>query len=93
MILLVPLALALPARARAQDADTIPDPAAPEVVTIPDPVRAFIEGFNPEDEDFFAHPPERTDLHRHAVHPISPTRHIRCDNAQLPPVVPHLRCA
>ena len=53
MILLVPLALALPARAGAQDADTIPDPAAPEVVTIPDPVRAFIEGFNPEDEDFF----------------------------------------
>ena len=57
-------ALALPAHARAQDEDSIPDPAAPEVETIPDPVRAFIEGFNPEDDDFFAHPPDRTDLLR-----------------------------
>lgn len=64
VILLVALALALPAHAWAQDEDSIPDPAAPEVESIPDPVRAFIEGFNPEDEDFFAHPPDRTDLLR-----------------------------
>ena len=57
-------ALALPAHAWAQDEDSIPDPAAPVVESIPDPVRAFIEGFNPEDEDFFAHPPDRTDLLR-----------------------------
>ena len=62
VILLV--ALALPAHAWAQDEDSIPDPAAPVVESIPDPVRAFIEGFNPEDEDFFAHPPDRTDLLR-----------------------------
>jgi hypothetical protein len=64
VILALALALALPARARAQDVDSIPDPAAPQVDTIPDPVWAFIEGFNPEDEDFFAHPPDRTDLLR-----------------------------
>ena len=64
VILLVALALALPAHAWAQDEDSIPDPGVPEVESIPDPVRAFIEGFNPEDEDFFAHPPDRTDLLR-----------------------------
>lgn len=58
------LAFALTARARAQDVDSIPDPSAPRAVTIPDPVHAFIEGFNPQDEDFFAHPPDRTDLLR-----------------------------
>jgi hypothetical protein len=64
VILLVAFALAPPARARAQDEDSMPDPAAPAVEVIPDPVRAFIEGFNPENEDFFAHPPDRTDLLR-----------------------------
>ncbi len=64
VVLLLALALALPARSRAQDVDSIPDAAAPQVDTIPDPVWAFIEGFNPEDEDFFAHPRDRTDLLR-----------------------------
>ena len=41
-----------------------PIPPRPQVDTIPDPVRAFLEGFNPEDDDFFAHPPDRTDLLR-----------------------------
>jgi hypothetical protein len=64
-VLLLALALALPALAVAQEVeDTIPDPAEPRVDTIPDPVRAFVEGFNPEDGDFFAHPPDRTDLLR-----------------------------
>ena len=65
VVLLLALALALPARAVAQDEDdTIPDPLGPQVDTIPDPVRAFLEGFNPEDDDFFGHPPDRTDLLR-----------------------------
>jgi len=59
------LALALPGRALAQGGeDTLPDPGAPQVDTIPDPVRAFLEGFNPEEDDFFGHPPDRTDLLR-----------------------------
>ncbi len=64
LVLLLALALVLPSRGRAQDVDSIPDPSAPQVDTIPDPVRAFTEGFNPEDEDFFAHPPDQTDLLR-----------------------------
>ena len=64
MILVLGLVLALPARAGAQDDDSIPDPAPPQVDTIPDPVEAFVQGFNPEDDDFFAHPPDRTDLLR-----------------------------
>lgn len=64
VILLLAIVLALPARAGAQDDDSIPDPAPPQVDTIPDPVEAFVQGFNPEDDDFFAHPPDRTDLLR-----------------------------
>jgi hypothetical protein len=39
-------------------------PAAAQGETIPDPVAAFVRGFNPAEEDFFAHPPERTALLR-----------------------------
>jgi hypothetical protein len=64
MVLLFALALTPPPRAMAQDDDSIPDPAPAQVDTIPDPVEAFVQGFNPENEDFFAHQPDRTDLLR-----------------------------
>ena len=64
LVTLLALVLALTGRLGAQDVDSIPDPSAPQAVTIADQVRAFLEGFNPGDEDFFAHPPDRTDLLR-----------------------------
>jgi hypothetical protein len=63
-ILLLGVVAAMFASSAAAQDDTTPDTPIEHVDTIPDPVAAFVRGFNPAEEDFFAHPAERTWLLR-----------------------------